>query len=165
MRYAKLLTVSRVERLTARIICNSLGLPMPAGDDDVVDPGRIMLLLLAGCLDTVGIITRDQRILLLQYFKDRLIEHAETLQQKIDTAADIRQISGLPVINLGFIERRYVLIDGKPGLLDLQTGEVLEGLAKAQLETIAYNLTTLYAQNVILTKLKEEQNADPIPEN
>lgn len=61
----------------------------------------------------------------------------------------------LPVCKIGICDRHIVCVDVSNRFLDLDTGLVIESIKKQPLETITYNLTTLYTRYANALKKKE----------
>lgn len=160
LRHSAVLRLARLSPVVSRVILSAIGGQI-ADSDPVLVPGETLSLLVAGLLDRVRIVSNDQRLLLLQDIKSVLWPFAQQLQEVINAAPDKRKISRLPVCQLGFVERRYVTATGRSGFLDLTTGDALRELPAAPLETISYNLTTLYVRNVVPALLRSNHADNP----
>jgi len=60
---------------------------------------------------------------------------------------------------LVFVDGRYVAFTGMTGLLDLTTGEQVQGPEVPPLETVGYNLLVLFRRNMMACRKLQEQEA------
>lgn len=65
---------------------------------------------------------------------------------------DMARTDSVPVAFLGLADRRYIAMTGLKYMIDLKTGEKVEGHRMQFLETIQYNLTTLFMQRYLKCK-------------
>lgn len=76
---------------------------------------------------------------------DELADQVEKFGGELfETMADGREI--LLVRMFGLADRRYVTMTGMKHMLDVETGDRIQGLTLQFLETVQYNLTTLFAR-------------------
>jgi hypothetical protein len=65
---------------------------------------------------------------------------------------DMGRTDSVPVAFFGLADRRYITMTGLKYMIDLITGERVEGHKMQFLETIQYNLTTLFVQRYLKCK-------------
>jgi hypothetical protein len=61
---------------------------------------------------------------------------------------DFKDNTKLPVCKLGFLDRRYVCIEGRDTFFDSEREETVTKLTQMPFETVSYNLTVLYLRYV-----------------
>ena len=75
--------------------------------------------------------------------EEELLRQLKT-EYNLDSIDEAKKEVDVPVAYLGLSDRRYAVVTGSSKVLDLETGETLEGLSKQPLERIQYNLTVLF---------------------
>lgn len=141
MQYQTLLKVSGVTPLLASQV---LQVRNPEPDREVPAAG-VLNVLIAGMLDKTGLVDPDERNLILRHFRSNFDWLAHELDSRVQGHKNgTRSLLELPLLNLGFADRRLVTLTNHDGFLVLDTGETILSLEKPPLETITYNLTTLY---------------------
>lgn len=108
--------------------------------------GEALLFWLADWLTLIKLLKPDQLQLLIEEFAPTITTFGTQLQKaEEDTPIDsLAQVKKLPTCKVGFLDRRIACIDGRDTFLDLETGDTFPAVDRLPLETIGYNLTTLF---------------------
>jgi hypothetical protein len=108
--------------------------------------GEAVVFWLGDLLTGSKLVTSEQLRLLLEEFSDQLIyKFGNALQTAWVTDAE-KGMKRLPSCKIGFLDRQYVCMDGIDFFLNLTTGETTKAVGISALETVAYNLTTLFVR-------------------
>lgn len=98
---------------------------------------------LADLLSTTKLFSQSSIFILLEYFLPQLIIFGKSLSESILESKSKK----LPVCRLAILDRKYVYLEGCAEFIDLNTGEKLTNITKSPLESLTYNLTTLFILN------------------
>lgn len=86
-----------------------------------------------------GIMEVEKIFLFVEHFSQLLNAFSSALEEAKDKDT-------FPVCRLGILDRQYICLDGSMDYLDLNTGDITTSIKLMPLETIVYNLTTLYTR-------------------
>lgn len=121
----------------ARATAHLLGLS-PGSEHD---PGQALVVWVADLLLAVRLHDEDTRWRVLDAYHGLIADYGRRLEAAIE--GDHAQ---LPVAALMFAERAYAMFQGTDWLLDLRTGERVPRGDLQFLETVLYNLATLFTR-------------------
>lgn len=117
--------------------------------------GVALIYWIADMLSMVNLIDSDQQRLLMEEFEKDLLKFGTELYKAVED-----QNSDLPVFKLGFGDRLTAAVTGRKAALNLNTGESLVNWKDSQfLETVNYNLTTLFVRKYLALKKREKTDA------
>lgn len=114
----------------------------PVGD---VRPGEALFLWIAQFLGTTSALTSDQTDLILGTFDKTIKNYGESFAVSLVT----NQLK-LQVAHLMIADSRFASISGSDVFLDLNSGDVLQGLKRAPAVVINYNLGEIYIRQSTL---------------
>jgi len=113
----------------------------------MLTPGETLFFWVAQLLFHRLPIDQDAQDLILEKFKDTLVDYGNQLAEAIEKTP--RQT---PVGNLILSDRRYVVVSGKDAFLDLREAKFVDHVNLLPLEIMTYNLAALYGRNTIQLK-------------
>jgi len=122
----------------------------PGGD---VEPGEALFLWIAQFLGTTSALTSDQIDLILGTFGKSIKCYGETFAAALD--ADQAK---LPVGHLMIADGRFASISGSAVFLDLNSGDVLQGLKRAPAVVINYNMGEVYIRQATLLNRQDQSS-------
>lgn len=148
-------TVRRLNKLRLRTLCKLLygkeGMP------SFITEAEASFLWLAQHLDSWCPLSQEHVAVILDHFKDALLELGKTIAAAVAYAD-----KSLPVAHLAVGDRRYCAVTGAKDFLDLNDGEIVKAVESSFAEITLYNLTMIYVRNLgRLTKLKQEAPVCP----
>jgi hypothetical protein len=108
-------------------------------------PAEALILWTEDALATIGW-DREE----LQYVIDELKSYLEKAAELLCAALNDKTAEKLPVALVGIADRRFVTVTGASGLLDIEEFKWLPEVKLAFLETIQYNLATLFMRRYLL---------------
>jgi hypothetical protein len=111
--------------------------------------GEALLFWLADWFTRINLLKQEQLIRLLDNFAPSIINFGAELEVALlrgNSARSIKSALKLPMCKLGFLDRRVACMDGRDTFLDLETGESFPAKDRLPLETLAYNLTSLFVR-------------------
>jgi hypothetical protein len=103
------------------------------------DVPEALLFWTADTLATTKLLKPEQLLILLEEFLEPITKFGRTLE-----IAQLNKDKQLPVCKLGFLDRKCACIDNFEYFLDIETGIRVLSRDMLPLETIVYNLTTLF---------------------
>ncbi len=109
--------------------------------------GEALVIWTADWLSRVMLLSADQLRLVLEEFVDNIIKAGDELgyhMYRTPPTKDQEARKKYPVCKLGFLDRKLVCMDGRDTFVDLTTGNKTKAINSQPLETVAYNLTTLF---------------------
>lgn len=118
-----------------KLACRGLSRPPEENGDLTLDDCFLLWVFLL--LQRLKFLTAEQRLLLYEQL-------AETIREQPDSFPPQTKADALLVVGDG----RYATWTGLTGWLDLHTGEQRQNVPAPVLESVAYNLATLFSRNV-----------------
>lgn len=143
--YADVLRTLRLPPgLVQQLFLLVLGREEPPQPTTLLTSQELLLLWLMQIVTTRLRLADTAVFALLRRYLSLLAQHAAALEAGLRA----RQGSGAPVsvelYHVGFADGRYATCTGATGFLDVETGETLTQLPQQAIETVAYNLSTLF---------------------
>lgn len=115
-----------------------------AGLEDI-GPGPALLVWIADVLSQDAILDRDQQDLVLQHFRETILDFGTKLWDSLKTYEEGGKPGQLLVSHLIIHDRSHVSVVGCDKILDLTAGRMVEPpLPAAPLRAVSYNLTRLF---------------------
>lgn len=112
---------------------------------DEIGPGPALLIWIADLLSQDAIIDRDQQDLVLQHFRETILNFGVKLWDSLRTYENGGKPGQLLVSHLVIHDRSHVSINGCDEILNLAAGKMVEPpLPAAPLRSVSYNLTRLF---------------------
>lgn len=110
--------------------------------------GEALVFWLGDMLLGTKLTTEEQMRVIFEEFHERIKSFGDTLQEVWlkDKPANFSAYKKLPICKIGFLDRRFVCMDGQQFFLDLTTGDRIPAADNWPLETLVYNLTTLFVR-------------------
>lgn len=114
--------------------------------DIAYHPWEAFHFWLTDMLASTKLLQQEQLRLVVEEFSNDFKTFGLTLQTalKDQVVKSVDKIKKLPVCKLGILDRRFICLDGRETFLDIQTGLLVPAIDNWPLETIAYNLTTMF---------------------
>jgi hypothetical protein len=117
--------------------------------------GQVLLFWFADWLAGVNLLKADQMLGVCHFLGKSIVEFGDKLGKTIETAGapqSTKAMKLLPVCKVGFLDREYVCIDGVDSFSSLSSGETVKVLSLMPIESIIYNLTSIYVRYLGQTK-------------
>lgn len=105
------------------------------------DPGQALVAWLFDLLLNIRVHDEPTRWRIIETYHQPVADYGRTLAQALAAGAE-----QLPVAALLFADRRHAMLQGHTWLLDLTTGQRQDRGGRQFLESLLYNLATLYVR-------------------
>lgn len=119
--------------------------------------GEALTFWLADNLISTKLVQTDQMREILEEFGDRLLGFGVALEQA--WVRGTKELRKLPLCKIGILDRRLICMDGVPFFFDIVTGQKKPATDDWPLETVVYNLTTLF---VMYYNKSKESSSDEL---
>jgi hypothetical protein len=119
--------------------------------------GEALLFWFADWMSGLKLVQPDQLRLVLETLAQQIISFGNAVgaaMVALDGPRSIKGMRDLPVCKVGFLDREYVCMDGWDKFLELRTGETPPATNNMPVETIAYNLTSIFVRYTYQMKRK-----------
>jgi len=131
-------------RLANKVVSILLGKNSNQDQEDLTQ-SEALILWTANVLQCAPL-GKSERWMILQKFGDEIKKFGDFINQAMEgRKPESVAVGALPVAKIGIGDRLFASITGHSKLLDLESGEFLDGVKNEFAETIQYNLAAAFA--------------------
>jgi len=151
--------VQRLGLLRIRKLCKTV-LKKEDGfkDEDMLDPGEVLVLILATALLSRMLISEEQQDLVLDEYGSEIKAFGNLFYEN-------KEQKTLRVVMLNIVDKTFVRLSGHKSFIDLRNGSKVEKLEFAPIEFTVLDLAALLSRTARVASLDKNRTAQNAPKS